>query len=56
MDVLARFGVSLISGLYTSLWGAFKDAPYEGLKAATFPRSIYFHLVITYHYPKKYYT
>ena len=46
MDVLTRFGVSLVSGLYTSLWGAFKDGPYEGYKPATFPRSIYFHVVI----------
>ncbi len=40
------FVVSLISGLYTSLWGAFKDSPFEGLKRRTFPRSVYFHAVI----------
>lgn len=40
------FFVSLVSGLYTSLWGAFKDSPYEGLKRRTFPRSVYFHSVI----------
>ncbi|MEE2658643.1 MAG: hypothetical protein VX733_09085 [Candidatus Latescibacterota bacterium] len=38
--------VSVVSGLYTSLWGAFKDSPYEGLKLRTFPRSIYFNVVI----------
>src|SRR5262245_56599720 len=38
--------VTLISGLYTSLWGAFKDSPYEGFKRRTFPRSVYFHVVI----------
>ncbi len=40
------FVVSLTSGLYTSLWGAFKDSPFEGLKRRTFPRSVYFHTVI----------
>ncbi len=38
--------VTIVSGLYTSLWGAFKDAPYEGFKPKTFPRSIYFNLAI----------
>ncbi len=38
--------VSVLSGLYTSLWGAFKDSPYEGLKKKTFPRSVYFSVVI----------
>lgn len=38
--------VAAISGLYTSLWGAFKDSPYEGFKPKTFPRSIYFNVVI----------
>lgn len=38
--------VTIVSGLYTSLWGAFKDSPYEGLKSRTFPRSVYFHVVI----------
>ena len=38
--------VTIISGLYTSLWGAFKDSPYEGFKGRTFPRSIYFNVVI----------
>ena len=37
---------ALISGLYTSLWGAFKDSPYEGFKPGTFPRSVYFHVAI----------
>jgi hypothetical protein len=46
MHFWISFVVSLISGLYTSLWGAFKDSPYEGLKRRTFPRSVYFHAVI----------
>ena len=36
----------VLSGLYTSLWGAFKDCPYERFKPATFPRSIYFSIAI----------
>ncbi|MCP4723477.1 MAG: hypothetical protein GY863_00500 [bacterium] len=54
MIYLYAFGVSLISGLYTSLWGAFKDCPYEDFKPKTFPRSVYFNLVIfltLYHLP-----
>jgi hypothetical protein len=39
-------GVVIMSGLYTSLWGAFKDCPFEGFKPATFPRSVYFHVAI----------
>ena len=46
MNVLAALGVTVVSGLYTSLWGAFKDSPYEGLKRITFPRSIYFNVAI----------
>ena len=38
--------VATLSGLYTSLWGAFKDCPYENFKPRTFPRSIYFSLLI----------
>jgi len=38
--------VTVTSGLYTSLWGAFKDSPYEGFKPKTFPRSIYFNIAI----------
>ena len=38
--------ISFLSGLYTSLWGAFKDSPFEGFKARTFPRSIWFSLGI----------
>ncbi len=38
--------VSILSGLYTSLWGAFKDSPYEDFKPKTFPRSIYFSFLI----------
>ena len=36
----------ILSGLYTSLWGAFKDSPYEYFKPKTFPRSIWFSLAI----------
>ena len=46
MSFAIQLAVSTISGLYTSLWGAFKDSPYEGLKPKTFPRSIYFNVVI----------
>ena len=46
MTFTIPFVTSLISGLYTSLWGAFKDSPYEGFKAKTFPRSVYFHIAI----------
>ena len=46
MSLPIALAVSIVSGLYTSLWGAFKDSPYEGLKPRTFPRSILFHIVI----------
>ena len=46
MGFYIALGMSIVSGLYTSLWGAFKDSPYEGFKPETFPRSIYFHIVI----------
>ncbi len=46
MSFVVSLIVTLISGLYTSLWGAFKDCPYEGFKPKTFPRSIYFHIAI----------
>jgi hypothetical protein len=46
MNVYLGFLVSLVSGLYTSFWGAFKDSPFEDFKAHTFPRSLYFHAVI----------
>jgi len=46
MPLLTLFVVAALSGLYTSLWGAFKDCPYEGLKLGTFPRSIYFNVTI----------
>jgi hypothetical protein len=35
-----------LSGLYTCLWGAFKDGPYEGFRPRTFPRSILFSLAL----------
>ena len=46
MPTAIQLAVVVASGLYTSLWGAFKDSPYEGWKAKTFPRSVYFHLAI----------
>lgn len=46
MNFLVGLGISVVSGLYTSLWGAFKDSPYEGFKGATFPRSVYFNAAI----------
>ena len=45
-ELIAAFGVAALSGLYTSLWGAFKDSPWEGYKPRTFPRSIVFSLAI----------
>src|SRR5262245_2034745 len=44
--VLPALGVSILSGLYTSAWGAFKDAPYEGFNRRSFPRSIFFSIAI----------
>lgn len=38
--------ILILSGLYTSLWGAFKDSPYETFKRKTFLRSVYFSLII----------
>ena len=46
MPVALQLLVTVVSGLYTSLWGAFKDSPYEGWKPRTFPRSIWFHLAL----------
>ena len=46
MTFALSFITTLVSGLYTCLWGAFKDAPYEGFKPKTFPRSMYFHIAI----------
>jgi hypothetical protein len=46
MNIPDLITVTVFSGLYTSLWGAFKDCPFEGFKPHTFPRSVYFHLVI----------
>lgn len=46
MNIYLAFAVSLVSGLYTSFWGAFKDSPFEDFKPQTFPRSVYFHAVI----------
>ena len=46
MDFLPPLLVAVVSGLYTSLWGAFKDSPYEDWKPRTFPRSVYFNVAI----------
>ena len=46
MHFVIQFIVVLVSGFYTSLWGAFKDGPYEGFKPKTFLRSVYFHVAI----------
>jgi len=46
MHFAIEFAVIVVSGAYTSLWGAFKDGPYEGFKPTTFPRSVYFHVAI----------
>ena len=46
MNFPLTLAVTIISGLYTSLWGAFKDSPYERFKPGTFPRSIYFNVAI----------
>jgi len=44
MSLGLALAVVAVSGLYTSLWGAFKDSPYEGFKPGTFPRSVCFNL------------
>jgi hypothetical protein len=46
MNFITTLAVTIVSGLYTSLWGAFKDSPYESFKPRTFPRSIYFNVAI----------
>jgi hypothetical protein len=46
MPFVMSFLLIIVSGFYTSLWGAFKDGPYEGFKLKTFPRSVYFHIAI----------
>lgn len=46
MSFAVALVVTIFSGLYTSLWGAFKDSPYETFKPKTFPRSIYFNVAI----------
>ena len=46
MNFYLGLGISVVSGLYTSLCVAFKDSRYEDFKPRTFPRSIYFHLAI----------
>jgi hypothetical protein len=46
MQILEQLVVVILSGLYTSLWGAFKDSPYEDFKPITFWRSVIFSLAI----------
>ena len=46
MNFIIGLGIAAVSGVYTSLWGAFKDSPYEGFKPGTFPRSAYFNVAI----------
>jgi len=46
MNIFLLLSTSFISGLYTSLWGAYKDSPYESFKYKTFPRSILFSIII----------
>lgn len=45
-DLFAALATVVLSGLYTSFWGGFKDSPWEGFKPKTFPRSILFSLGI----------
>lgn len=45
-DFPAALAAVVLSGLYTSFWGGFKDSPWEGFKPKTFPRSILFSLGI----------
>jgi hypothetical protein len=44
VTLLSALLTAVASGLYTCLWGAFKDGPYEGFRPRTFPRSILFSL------------
>jgi hypothetical protein len=39
---VAGFVISVLSGLFTSSWGAFKDAPYERFNRRSFVRSLVF--------------
>ncbi|HEX7704377.1 MAG TPA: hypothetical protein VF403_26735 [Kofleriaceae bacterium] len=38
----AAFAISIVSGLFTAAWGAYKDAPLERFNAASFWRSVVF--------------
>jgi hypothetical protein len=38
--------ISIVSGLFTAAWGAFKDAPYEGFNPRSFWRSVAFSIAI----------
>ena len=40
MDVAIALVVGLAAGTHTSIWGMYKDAPYEGFTYRTFSRSI----------------
>lgn len=46
MGLIVGFGISVVSGLFTAAWGAYKDAPLEGFHRRSFGRSVLFSLVI----------
>jgi hypothetical protein len=46
MEFLVGLAISLVSGLFTAVWGAFKDAPYEGFSRKSFWRSVAFSIGI----------
>src|SRR5699024_12677501 len=39
MSVLVAIAAGIVSGLHAATWGAYKDAPYEGLRWASLLRS-----------------
>src|SRR5260221_9989689 len=44
--MLAAIAISLLAGLFTAAWGAYKDAPYERFKSRSFVRSPLFSIAI----------
>lgn len=44
--LVVGLAISIISGLFTAAWGAFKDAPYEGFNRKSFWRSVAFSVAI----------
>ncbi len=46
MNAIVATTVSMVSGLFTASWGAYKDAPLEGFKHRSFWRSIAFSVAI----------